>query len=117
MKCQNCETEITFWMDLRQPTPFRFECSHCKARFRVSTPHMNAIVVGVILLTAGLTIGLIVGTVNLGIFFFAPFFALMIGFWLGLEVWAHRYMSANGRFTRIETSEPTGPDDASRPRP
>lgn len=43
MKCENCGSDFTFWMALKQGTPFRFKCSKCKARYKVSTPRMKLI--------------------------------------------------------------------------
>ena len=105
MNCDNCNTEITFWMLLKQPTPFRFKCSECKARYKISTPHMMAISVGVVVLSFGLTLGCCIGTVVLGVVFVLPFFLLMVGIWLMLEAWTYKYVSKFGTFTRIGTIE------------
>ncbi|GEM_PF-1639219 len=105
MKCENCGAEITFSMALRQPTPFRLRCSRCKAKYRISAPHTKRIFVGVCLLFAALAVGLVEGTVRLGLVFFVPFLVLMVAIWLRLEVWFRRYISAKGSLTRIDTTE------------
>jgi hypothetical protein len=105
MKCENCNTEITFLMALRQPTPFRFKCSKCKARYRVSAPYMKAITIGVIIVFATLTFGLWIGAKNFGIVFAGPFAVLMVGIWLMLEIWTCKYISTQGTLTRIVSTE------------
>jgi hypothetical protein len=105
MKCKNCNSEITFWMGLKQPTPFRFKCSKCKTKYKVSTPRMMTIFIGVIVLFAELTLGLCIGTYKLGVSFSIPFLLLMIGILLMLEVWTHKYISKFGTFTRIGIPE------------
>ena len=100
MKCENCNSEITFWMTLKQSTPFRFKCSVCKAKYKVSTPRMKTIFLAIVLLFAGLAIGLDIGTEKFGIVFATPFILLMVSIWLLLEVWTNRYISKYGKFTR-----------------
>jgi hypothetical protein len=109
MKCQNCNTEISFVMGLKQPTPFRFKCSKCEARYKVSTPHMVAICVSQGVLVAGLALGLCFGTDRWGIMFTLPFVALMAGVFLAVELWMHKYISKRGIFTRIGITEPSTP--------
>lgn len=106
MKCNNCNTEITLWMSLKQLTPFRFKCSLCKVRYKVSTPRMTFIFVGVIALFVALACGLWLGAGKFGAVFAVPFIALIIGGWLLLEAWMHNYISRLGTFTRIGVTEP-----------
>ncbi|MCK5644501.1 MAG: hypothetical protein KAJ19_27125 [Gammaproteobacteria bacterium] len=105
MKCGNCDTEITFWMGLKQLTPFRFKCSECKAQYKVSTPRMPVIFVVVVVLSAVLCLGLCIGAIELGVVFAIPFLFLMVGIWLMLEAWIHKYISGFGTFTRIGITE------------
>ena len=109
MKCKNCNAEITFLRVLKQPSPFRFKCSECKAKYKVSTPGMTAILVGVVVAFFGLTAGLCTVTEELGVLFSIPYIAIMIGAWLVLEVWTHRYISRRGTFTRLGSTEPPTP--------
>jgi hypothetical protein len=113
MKCDNCKSEITFWMALKQPTPFRFKCSRCKAKYRVSTPRMKTILVGVVVLFVGLTLGLLFGTDELGFVFAIPFFFFMVGVWLMLEAWTHKYISNHGVFTKTGITEQKHEPDCS----
>lgn len=101
MKCANCGFEFTFWVSLKQPSPFRYRCPCCKTRYRVRMPCMKSIVCGVVLLFACLTFGLLYGSETHGILFFAPFLILMIAIWLSLEFWTHNYIARNGQFTQI----------------
>lgn len=101
MNCKNCNAEITFLMALKQLSPFRFKCSACKAKYKVSTPGMMAIFVGVVGLSFGLAVGLCNVTETLGVRFTIPYIAFIIGVWLVLEAWTHKYISRRGTFTRI----------------
>ena len=107
MKCENCGSDITFWMALKQVTPFRFKCSKCKARYKVSTPHMKLI----FCVLCGLSIGFGFGAANLGDFL--SFFFILIGSGLIFEILIHRYISAHGTFTRIGITEQSSEDDVS----
>lgn len=102
MNCQNCEAEITFMTALKQPTPYRFKCSECKTRHKVSTPRMGIILIGIVILFATLTLFLIIGGEELGTVFEAPFLIFILGLWVVVEVFMHKYMSKNSVLTRID---------------
>jgi hypothetical protein len=103
MKCENCNAEMTLWMGLKQLTPFRYKCSNCKEKYKVSTLHNVAIITGVIVLFAGLALGLCIGTFKFGAIFTVPF--LLLGIWFALEVWTHKYILNVGIFSRIGVPE------------
>ena len=102
MKCEICNTEITFWMALKQPTPFRFKCSNCKTKYRVSTPRMKAVFVVMCVLFFGFGLGLALAAHHFGIIYAAPLLIPMIVIWFALELWTHHCISARGTLTRIE---------------
>lgn len=108
MKCPECSAEITFWMALKQPTPFRFKCSKCKAKYAVSTPRMVSITIGIAAIFIVLTVGLLEGTDEFGAIFFVPFFLLMLGLWLALEVWLQKYISKFGTLTMVGSTKQNG---------
>ena len=105
MNCENCETKITFWMTQRQPTPFRYKCSTCKAVYRVSTPGMPVIVLGVIGVTLCLSLVLGFGWDILGAYFAIPFLVFILGVGFGIEVLLFNYISMNGKFTRVDVED------------
>jgi len=115
MKCENCSAEITFWMALRTPTPFRFKCPKCKTKYRVSTPGMKAIFLGTILASCGLSFGFVLGTFELGAVFAVPYVLLVIGLWLLLEVWTCKYMSKYATLTRVGVTELPAAADSDKP--
>jgi hypothetical protein len=117
MKCENCNNDLTFWMAFKQPTPFRFKCSRCKTKYKVSTPYMMAIFVAVVVLFAGLALGFLTGTETLGITFAIPFVALMIGVWLLLELWIYKYISRKGTFKRLGITKPSPAGDRPKVSP
>ncbi len=116
MKCENCGSDFTFWMALKQGTPFRFKCSKCKARYKVSTPRMKLIFCVLFMLSIGLSIGVGFGAANLGDVLLIPFFFFMIGSWLLFEILIYRYISTHGTFTRIGISEHSSKDNVSKDR-
>lgn len=63
---------------------------------------MTLFFVLVILLFAGLTVVFLEGAIKFGIIFWLPFLGVATGIWLALEVWAHRYISKRGVFTRLD---------------
>ena len=66
---------------------------------------MTAIFIGVIVLFAGLTLELCIGTDKLGAIFAVPFLLLMIGILLVIEIWSQKYIFNYGTFTRIGITE------------
>ena len=103
MNCDNCQTEFTFGMALKQPTPFRFTCSKCKTKYDVKTPYMKTIFIGAIGLGVLFAIGLFAGMTSYDSGFILPytlFFAVIL---LALEYWGHKYISARGQFTEIDS--------------
>lgn len=104
MNCPNCDTQITFWMSLRQPTPFRFTCTRCKAKYQVAIPYMKTIIAVVVLVFTVLTLVCFAGTKAYGIRFCLPFLVLMIADWLLLELWTHKYIAERGTLTPIQST-------------
>ncbi len=105
MKCENCEIDITFWAMVKQPTPFRFKCAHCNARYKVETPYMKRIIVGIVFLLLVLAIGLLEGSKRLGVAFLVPFLVFLTGLLLALEVWTQKYIFKKGKFIKIEPKD------------
>ena len=105
MKCESCEIDITFWAMLKQPTPFRFKCAHCNARYKVETPYMKGIIAGIFFLLVILTAGLLAGTKKFGIAFLVPFLIFLSGILLVLEAWTQRYIFKKGTFVKIEEKD------------
>jgi len=58
-----------------------------------------------VVLFAGLTLGLCIGADELGVVFALAFLLLMVGIWLMLEAWTHKYICRCGTFTRIGITE------------
>lgn len=61
IKCLNCSSDLTFWVSLRQSSPFRYRCPHYKTRYKVITPKMKLITFGVVILFLCLASTLIYG--------------------------------------------------------
>lgn len=99
MKCSSCGTELTFREGLKQPTPFRWRCSRCKALYRIETPWMKPMAVGVFALFALLAWGLASGTEKFGLAFLFPYVFFCLGVLLSLEILMFRYIIKNGTFT------------------
>ncbi len=114
MKCENCETKITFWMTQRQPTPFRFKCATCKAVYRVSTPGMAVILLGVLGVVLCLSLVLGFGWETLGAYFAIPFLLFILAVGFGIEVLLYNYISMNGQFTRVDGLDEEGEESVSK---
>jgi hypothetical protein len=101
MRCENCNAEWTFWIALKQLTSFRFKCSKCKAKYKISTPWMPLICVGVCFFFIGLCVLSGFCAENLGVVYLIPCFLLYVVIWMWLEILTYRYISKYGTFTRI----------------
>ena len=110
--CPHCDTEITFWTALKQPTPFRFKCSKCKTKYTVAAPHVRGITFGAVLCGILLGFGFFL-TFMLGAFFFYTFFVFAVGIWLTLELWSLKYIARFGTLTIIRL---TGQDESAKKR-
>ena len=103
-ECENCGTEITFWMMQKQPTPFRYTCTACKSRYRIETPGMPVIVCVLVLVIVALALSLGFGAMYWGIKFALPYVLVIIGVGFCIEVWMQRYIARNGIFSLVEGS-------------
>ena len=107
-QCENCGAEVTFWMMQKQPTPFRFKCSTCKARYRISTPGMNLVILGVVLIMMVMALILGFGGERYGLVFVIPCVAVIFCMGFGIEMWVQKYIGKNGQFILMDgtTDEP-----------
>lgn len=101
MKCDNCGVRVKFLDGLRQPTPFHFRCTQCGVKYRVRTPYMVSIVVGIIVYSALVTGAVVAAVIIVGPHTLLASIPFFVGSWLGLEVWIHEYISRNGEFERL----------------
>ena len=107
-RCEQCDTEVTFWMMQNQPTPFRFKCPHCKTVYRISTPGMKRIVLGTIVLLTVVSLVLGFGGKAYGLYFIIPWSLVIILAGFRIELWLHNYILKNGTFTQIGGAEMDG---------
>src|SRR5882672_11688083 len=92
-KCPQCRSEVTFWIALKQLTPFRFKCPHCRLRCRVCTPYMPLIFIGVCSAALLGALGVGLGIIHYGFITLSLAMPLLIALWIGLEVLTHRYIT------------------------
>jgi hypothetical protein len=111
MNCKNCDAGITFLTALKQPTPYRVKCPACKTKYKISTPYMGFILLGVLALAFVVGLLFYLGGQEMGIVFVLPFLVFTIGVWLILDVCTYRYMSKHGVLTTIDISAPNDADD------
>ena len=102
MRCSNCDSEITLWMAMKQPTPFRFSCSVCKTRYKVSTPGMTAIFAVVVVLFALLTVANYFVAMIRGYGYGALFLLGIVIIAFFMEGWMNEYIGRAGTFTKID---------------
>ncbi len=103
MKCDNCGTEITFWMSLKQPTPFRFKCSRCKTKYRVSAPYIKTLTLAIVFMAVVLSVALLARIEQFGIeFVVSALLLLVIG--CVLEVLWYIYIMRKGTLSKIDRS-------------
>ncbi len=100
-QCENCGTEITFWMMQKQPTPFRYKCAGCKSRYRIETPGMFIIVGVVVVLTIAMALGLGFGAEIWGLTFVIPCVLVIFVIGFCLELWVQKYIARKGNFLLI----------------
>jgi hypothetical protein len=116
-RCPGCNAKVTFWMALKQGTPFRFQCGRCGSKYRVHTPFMSFVFVGVCCAIFLLIVSVYLAVVMLGIAFLIPCMPVLIAAWIALEVWTHRYIIRKGRLVPMDTREPLhAPDPAAVPK-
>lgn len=101
-RCPDCGAAVTFWVTLRQRTPFRFKCGKCRAECRVLTPMFSVAFAAVVAVSILVFVAIILSLLRYG----ARALLLIIpsaAWWIALEIWTHRYIQANGRFERIQS--------------
>ena len=101
-QCENCDTEVTFWMMQKQFTPFRYKCSSCNAQYRIDTPGMPLVLVAEFLIVVAMALLLGFGGETFGLVFVVPFVVVILCVGFGVEVWVQKYIAKNGTFTRVD---------------
>jgi hypothetical protein len=100
--CKNCGTEVTFWMMQKQLTPFRFKCSTCRAQYRISTPGMHLVMVGLVLIMLVMALILGFGGEHYGLVFVIPCVAVIFCMGFGIEVWVQKLIAKKGQFIFLD---------------
>lgn len=103
--CPNCLAEVTFWAALKQYTPFRFKCPHCKESYRIHTPRMALMFCAVICGTILYALGICIGVLIFGSLVLLAAVPLFMAAWIALEIWSHQYIKCHGNLTHIYTGE------------
>lgn len=114
MKCESCQSEITFFMALRQALPHRFRCPRCDARYRVKAPRLGLIVTGIIAIFAVLVYQFALGMSVHGPSFIIPFLIVTVMIWLVFEFLLHRHITLNGQLIRLDAGTPEVPGEGAR---
>jgi hypothetical protein len=104
-KCPDCNADVTLRMAIKQPTPFRFQCAQCHARFRVRTPFMRLIYVAFCCMIVLLLLVVGVGIRQSGLLILVPGVPLLATVWIALELWTYRYIKRRGTFMPIYDGE------------
>ena len=110
IKCMKCGEVCSILTSIKQPTPFKYRCPSCKTKYRLKTPWMKSILLGISILFFSLTIALLFGSEKYGFIVFVPGFIIMVIIWLSLELWTHNYIAQKSQFTEIKKK--TEPEDA-----
>lgn len=104
--CPKCNADVTFWMGIKQSTPFRFKCDRCKSEYNVRTPFMRLIFAGAICATSLFVFAVCVGVWKIGAKVLLPSVPLWPAGWIAIELLIHRYVKQRGRFVVPSVGEP-----------
>jgi len=104
--CPKCSADVTFWMGMKQSTPFRFKCDRCKSQYNVQTPFMGLIFAGTICATSLFVFAVCIGVWKLGIKILLPSVPLWLAAWVAMELLMHSYVKRRGRFVARAVGEP-----------
>ena len=99
--CPQCNARVTFWAGLKQFSPFRFKCPHCRTMFKVVIPFKWIVLLTVCLIFGLLTLASCAGVAYFGVSSLRLTAPILIGSWMILELGWHRYVTRRGRFARF----------------
>jgi hypothetical protein len=106
MKCNKCSIEITPWMLCRWGnSAFRFRCSQCKTLYKVNSPYLIPITIGISLLIIIFVVGAVLVGESFGIKFLYLIFGLVIFF--AIEYLADKYILRKGILEEVEEPKST----------
>jgi hypothetical protein len=108
MRCEKCSTEITPWMLFRGfNSARRFSCSQCNTFYKVNSPYLAPIIIGIALLAIILVIGAFSVGGHFGIKFLIPYIILGIAILCSIEYLGDKYLLRKGSLEKIEVTKPT----------
>lgn len=100
-RCPNCNADITFWMGLKQPTPFRLKCSRCETEYALHAPFMSLIAV-LVTIGAVLAVGMTgLGVIWLGFWTLWLSIPMLIAACLALEWATYCYVMSQGKLAPL----------------
>ncbi len=114
--CPNCDADVTFWVALKQPTPFWFTCARCRSKYRVQTPFMRLVFVAVVCVGSLFVFAVYLAIERLGFVVLVACVPILVAAWFALELWTYRYIKRRGTFVQMRTGKRTrAPESAAGP--